>query len=168
MRQERWLVLQDGVADEVEFSKENVFAPNDTELWTQYPIWLEEDLGGNVFLLTRMPVAGQQVELQVDTGSGRGLAISQELWEQFPTDVKRVHLKRTKELYPYLGNLNCRSGVLTEITLGEKTVYNVPVSVFPDDSPLVEDYGGLLGMQLFKQTVMVLDFENSLMWVKRS
>jgi len=158
----------DSVAGEVEFSKDSVFEPNDADSWTQYPIWVEEDLRGNVFLLTRLPVAGQQMELQLDTGSGRGLAISEELWEQLPAEAKRVHLKRTKELYPYIGNLSCRSGVLAEIPLGEKTIYNAPVSVFPDNSPLVEDYGGLLGMQIFKQTVMVLDFENSLMWVKRS
>lgn len=157
----------DSVASEVEFSKDNTFEPNDRDLWTQYPIWLEEDFSGNVFLLTRLPVAGQEMELQLDTGSGRGLAISEELWEQLPADAKQVHLKRAKELYPYIGNLSCRRGVLAELALGEKTLHNVPVSVFSDDSPLVEDYGGLLGMQLFKDSVMVLDFENSLMWVKR-
>jgi hypothetical protein len=49
------------------------------DLWTQYPFEIEEDLGGNVFLFVKIPIAGEEIELQLDTGSGRGLAITEEL-----------------------------------------------------------------------------------------
>lgn len=51
---------------------------------------------------------------------------------------------------------------------GERTVKNAEISVFPSNSPLVEDCDGLLGMQYFRDTVMVLDFDEELMWVKSS
>ncbi len=41
-------------------------------------------------------------------------------------------------------------------------------SVSRDEAPLLEDCDGLLGMQYFGNTVMVLDFERELMWVKSS
>jgi len=37
-----------------------------------------------------------------------------------------------------------------------------------NEAPLLEDCDGLLGMQYFSGTVMVLDFERELMWVKSS
>jgi hypothetical protein len=141
---------------------------DESSSWTQFPIWLEEDFGGNVFLFAKMLIGEQEMELQLDTGSGRGLAISEEFWEQMPDNVKQEKLKRGKELYPYIGNLSCRRGVAKNLAIGDKTVHDVPVSVFADDSPLVEDCGGLMGMELFRDATIVLDFENELMWVKRS
>jgi len=167
LREFKYIVF-DNILGQVEFSRDKVFEPGEADSWAQFPIWLEEDFSGNIFLFVRIVVGGQEMELQLDTGSGRGLAISEELWEQMPPDVRQVRLKRAKELYPYIGNLSCRRGVVAELALGNRKIHNVPVSVFADDSPLVEDCGGLMGMQLFRETVMVLDFENELMWVKRN
>jgi hypothetical protein len=50
--------------------------------------------------------------------------------------------------------------------VGNRTVRNAKISVFPNDSPIVEHCFGMLGMQYFEDTVMVLDFEKELMWVK--
>jgi predicted aspartyl protease len=158
----------DDISEQVELSKDKVFEPNDSQLWAKYPLWIEEDFSGNAFLLTKIPIDGQEMELQIDTGSGRGLAISEELWEQLPADARCVSLKQTRELYPYIGNLKCRTATVPELSLGDKALHNVPVSVFADDSPLVDDYGGLLGMQLFRKAVVVLDFENGLLWLKQS
>jgi hypothetical protein len=160
-------VAFDNVAGQVEFSKEKVFEPDNTGSWKQFPIWVEEDFSGNAFLFVQITVGGQEMELQLDTGSGRGLAISEELWEQLPDQTRQIRLSRAKELYPYIGNLSCRRGEISELEFGGSVIKNVPVSVFADDSPLVEDCGGMMGMQLFRNTIMVLDFENELMWVKR-
>jgi hypothetical protein len=167
LREFKYIVF-DNILGQIEFSRDKVFKPDEADSWAQFPIWLEEDFSGNVFLFARMVIGNQEMELQLDTGSGRGLAISEELWEQMPPDAKQVRLKRAKELYPYIGNLSCRRGTVAELALGDRKIHNVPVSVFADDSPLVEDCGGLMGMQLFRETVMVLDLENELMWVKQS
>lgn len=166
LREFKYIVF-DNIIGQIEFSRNDVFEPDEADLWEKYQMWLEEDFSGNVFLFVRMTIEGQEMELQLDTGSGRGLAISEELWGQMP-ESKQVRLKRSKELYPYIGNLSCRRGTVAALTFGNSKIHNVPVSVFADDCPLVEDSGGLMGMELFSNTTLVIDFENELLWVKRS
>jgi hypothetical protein len=156
----------DSVTEEVELSLKEAFKPEQPNLWAQYPFSIEEDLGGNVFLIVKIPIAGKEVELQLDTGSGRGLAISEELWEQIGKKIQHVKLRRARDLYPYIGQLLCKRGIATELEVGNRTVRNAMISVFPDDSPIVDQCSGMLGMQYFQDTVMVLDFERDLMWVK--
>ena len=166
LREFKYIVF-DNIDSQIEFSRDDVFEPEEEDLWEQFPMWLEEDFSGNVFLFARIMVDSIEMELQLDTGSGRGLAISEELWEQIP-ESKQVRLRRAKELYPYIGNLSCRRGTAPELSLGNSKIHNVSVSVFADDSPLVEDCGGLMGMELFRNTILIIDFENELLWVKRS
>ena len=156
----------DSINKEVELSANEVFKPRQSDLWTQYPFSIEEDLGGNVYLIVKIPVAGKEVELQLDTGSGRGLAISQSLWEQIHTEIQHVRLRKGKDLYPYIGLLSCQKGVIPELEVGNRTVRNAKISVFPNDSPIVEQYSGMLGMQYFEDTEIVLDFERDIMWLK--
>jgi hypothetical protein len=164
--QEFKYVLFDNIRKEVEFSYNELFEPGETGLWEQYPLSIEEDFRGNAFLFVSVPICGEEIELQLDTGSGRGLAIREELWEKMCKKVQNVKLKDGRDLYPYIGLLPCKRGVIREVEMGKRTVENAEVSVFPNDSPLVKDCQGLLGMQCFQDTVMVLDFENKLMWVK--
>jgi hypothetical protein len=184
----------DSVKKEVELSPTETFKPEQPDLWAQYSFSIEEDLGGNVCLLVKIPIAGKDVELQLDTGSGRGLAISQELWDGLPfcgdpilqkdrkmgtrenlakwgpdeihKKIRHVKLRKGVDLYPYIGRLVCKHGVIPELEVGSRIVRNARVSVFPDDSPIVDQCSGMLGMQYFQDTVMVLDFERNLMWVK--
>ena len=111
-------------------------------------------------------ICGEKIELQLDTGSGRGLAIREELWEKMREKIQNVKLKNSRDLYPYIGRLLCKRGIIGELEMGDRMVKNAEISVFPNDSPLVEDCQGLLGMQYFQDTVMVLDFESKLMWIK--
>lgn len=130
------------------------------------PLLIEEDLRGNAFVFVQIPIGGKKAEPQLDTGSGRGLAISEELWEEVREGIGDVELRNNSELYPYIRRLACKRGVIGELEVGERTVKNAKISVFPSNSPLVEDCDGLLGMQYFRDTVMVLDFDGELLWVK--
>lgn len=156
----------DSVNKEVEFSHNELFGPKDSQLWVQYPFSIEEDFHGNAFLFVTIPIAGEPIELQLDTGSGRGLAIAEELWEQIRTKIPTVKLKKTRELYPYFGRLACKHAVIPKLRLGRRTVKNARISIFPNDSSLMEQGQGFLGMQYFHDTVLVLDFERNLMWVR--
>jgi len=158
----------DSVKEEVEFSLDKVFKPDHSDLWTQYSFEIEEDLGGNVFLFVKVPIAGEEIELQLDTGSGRGLAVAEELWEGMSNKIQHVKLRRGRDLYPYIGWMACKRGVAGELEVGNRTVRDARISVFPNDSPIVNERSGLLGMQYFQDTVMVLDFERNLMWVKNT
>ena len=158
----------DSIKKEVELSPNDAFQPEHPDLWTKYPFSIEEDLGGNVSLIVKIPIAGQEVELQLDTGSGRGLAISEDLWEQMSKKFRNVKLRKARDLYPYIGLLLCKRGIAAELEIGNRKVKNAMISVFPEDSPIVDQCQGMLGMQYFQDTVMVLDFEQNLMWIKNS
>jgi hypothetical protein len=167
LREFKYIVF-DNVRKEVEFSYNELFKPEQSELWEQYPLSIEEDFHGNAFLFVKIPIAGEESELQLDTGSGRGLALSEELWEGLREKIHDVKLTKGRDFYPYIGWLACRRAVIPTLEVGNRTVSNAELSVFPSDSPIVEDCEGLLGMQYFQDTIMVLDFENELMWVKNS
>jgi hypothetical protein len=158
----------DNPEKQVELSNNDSFEPQEPDLWAQYSFEIEQDLGGNAFLYVKLPIAGRQITLQLDTGSGRGLAVKKDLWEKMPGRIKNVKLAGGRDFYPYIGKLACKRGVIPQVEIGEVSVHNAKVSVFPDDSPLVEDCEGLLGMQCFQQTIIVLDFERNLMWVKNT
>jgi hypothetical protein len=106
------------------------------------------------------------IELQLDTGSGRGLAIGEMPWDQIRQKIPEVRLSKAVELYPYIGRLPCRQGIIPRFRIGNRTIDNAGVSVFPDNSPLLQGCSGLLGMQYFRDTVIVLDFERKLMWLR--
>jgi hypothetical protein len=165
MRRFKYIAF-DSNAKEVEFSLQKPFFSTESDSWAIYPFMIEEGLGGNAFLYVTIPIAGKDTELQLDTGSGRGLAISEILWEQLRKRIPNVRLSTAKDLYPYIGWLPCRRGVIEKVEVGNRTVNSAKISVFPNNSPLLDRVEGLLGMQYFQDTVMVLDFERNLMWVK--
>jgi len=158
-------IMFDSISREAQLSLNNVFDPNEWDLWERYPFSIEEDFHGNAFLFVELPIAGKQTELQLDTGSARGLAVSEGLWKQMQPKIHTGTMRKGNELYPYIGRLQCRRGVIPKLEVGHRTVENAMISIFPNDSPLVEDCQGLLGMQYFQNTVMVLDFERNLMWI---
>lgn len=165
LRQFKYIVF-DSVKNEVEFSRNELFEIGQPQLWEKYYFVIEEDFHGNTFLFVRIPIAGKATVLQLDTGSGRGLAISEYLWEEIRERIPDLKLRKDRDLYPYIGSLVCKRGVIPKLKVGDRTVKNAKISIFPNDSPLVQDCDGLLGMQYFQDTVIVLDFQRNLMWVK--
>ena len=171
LREFKYIVF-DNVNKKVEFSYNKLFKPlnlpfeKQRQRWVQYPISIEEDFYGNAFLFVEIPILGEKTELQLDTGSGRGLAVAEELWEKISRKIQGVKLSKAKVLYPYMGQLRCKRGIIKKFQLGKKIVRNAKISVFPNNSPVVSESQGVLGMQYFQDTVMVLDFENELMWLR--
>ena len=160
-------IMFDSIKNEVEFSCNQSFEPSKTSMWEKYPINIEEDFHGNTFLFVQIPVVGKEIELQFDTGSGRGLAIGEKLWKQIGDEFQNLNLKKGRDFYPYIGRLACQKGVIAKLQVGDRIINNAEISIFPDDSPLLTECEGLLGMQYFNDTIVVLDFERSLMWVKK-
>lgn len=159
-------ILFDSVNQQVELSVAQEFVPQQPERWSQYPFVVEQDLVGNAFLFVRIPVAGVPTELQLDTGSGRGLAVRQQTWQRLQSQFAPVRLTEAAELYPYIGRLPCKKATIPAMQLGSRIIHNARVAIFPDDSPVLEDCDGLVGMEYFNDTVVVLDFGRSIMWVR--
>ncbi len=158
-------IVFDGIKREVEFSRNKTFKPDQEQAWSRYPISIEED-HGNAFLFVQIPIAGESMKVQLDTGSGNGLSLSEELWEKLSGKLQNVRLKEDTELYPYIGRLPCRKGVVTQLQVGDRMIQKAKISIFPDGSPLLSDGDAILGMQYFQDTVMVLDFNNAMLWVR--
>jgi len=159
-------IMFDNATREAQFSLNTSFNPNQNELWMKYPFFIEEDFHGNAFLFVKITIAGQKTEIQLDTGSGRGLAINERLWKKIRKKINAVKLRKDTKLYSYIGKLACRSGVIPTLELGNITIDKASISIFPNDSPLIEGCHGLIGMQYFEDTTMVLDFERNIMWLK--
>lgn len=167
LRRFRYIAF-DNITQEVEFSLKDTFECGQPQQWSRHPFVIEEDFGGSAYLFVEISLAGEPVRLQLDTGSGRGLAIAEGMWEKIRPHVHSVKLSKTKELYPYIGRLDCKRGVIPRLHIGGRTVSRAEVSIFSDDSPLLEQSAGMLGMQCFQDTIVVLDFQRSQMWVKNT
>jgi len=161
-------IMFDNPEKEVEFSNSDLFEPKELSLWTRYSFEIEQDSRGNAFLFVKVPIAGKEITLQLDTGNGKGLAITEDSWAKMPNRIKNIQLIEGQDWYPYIGKLTCKRGIIPQVELGEITVSDALVSIYPDDSPLIQDCQGLLGMQYFQDTTIVLDFERNLMWVKNA
>ena len=157
----------DNINKEAQLSYYQPFSPQYPEEWNKYPIYIEEDFHGNAFLFVRINIAGYETELQLDTGSGKGIAISESLWQKINDNLKETKLKKGKDFYPYIGNLPCKKGEISEFEFGNRTINNAKISIFNDDCPLLDGCEGLVGMQFFSNTEFVLDFEYDLMWIKK-
>jgi hypothetical protein len=165
----------DSIDRNVDFSAENSFSTDNPEQWDKFQISVEQDFHGNAFLFVELDIEGTQVQLQLDTGSGNGLALGEGIWRQIQSNMVSSgnflapppKFSRATEYYPYIGNLHCRKARLPKMKIGTRTVNDQMVSVFSDDSPLLQDCDGLIGMRCFRNTVIVLDFENGFLWVKK-
>ncbi len=158
----------DGVNKEVEFSLKKAFECDEPHLWAEYPFLIEEDLGGNARLLVKIPIAGYETSLLLDTGSGTGLAISEDMWKRISHRIQRDKMSKAEDLYPYLGRLPCKRAVVRQLSLGNRLFEQTRISIFPNDSPLLGRCDALLGMQYFRESVVVLDFERSVIWIKNA
>ncbi len=158
----------DGVNKEVEFSLEKAFECDKPHLWEQHPFLIEQDLGGNARLLVKIPIAGCETSLLLDTGSGSGLALSEDMWNRISHRVQPGKMTMADDLYPYLGRLPCKRAVVRQLSLGNRLFEQTRISIFPNDSPLLGRCDALLGMQYFRESVVVLDFERSVIWIKNA
>jgi len=102
---------------------------------------------------------GRRYPVVLDTGASAGL---------FVTDI---HIMENKlAICPVAANGDDSPGwrkhdILPILQVGDRTVKNAMISVLPDDSPLLDRCPGLIGMQFFRDTIVVLDFQRNLMWV---
>jgi hypothetical protein len=66
-----------------------------------------------------------------------------------------------------------RRGTVPAIKIGDNVIHNLEVVVFPNNSAIFtkshdRNHPGIMGMQCFQGTVMVLDFKYKSLWVKRN
>jgi hypothetical protein len=156
-------ILVDNISGEVEFSGKPVFNPDPNGTWTSYPMKIEPDVNGDERLMVDIPIAGQSRHVQFDTGSSR-LVVARSVWEQISRAFRIVKRTSRKLKMPH-GFEPCDRMTIQRLRVGDISVSNPVVEVLGDDNPWGEKFF-LLGMDIFKNTVVVLDFEKELLWVE--
>ena len=154
-------VLFDNVKKEAVFSKEGAFKPDNPQVWTSYPFTEEPNPGDTI--MVKLPIAGQVFDVAFDSCGGKpGLELNKNCWN---TIKPKLSVKRLRKSHYYrwqAGRISCQKATVSEISVGEKIIKNADITI--DDVP---DNLSILGLGYFQDTVVVLDYVNKLMWIKK-
>ena len=165
MRQFNYILI-DNIASEVEFGMRKSFAPDPNESWSKYPMTLKNDEKNNRLIIVEIPIAGRVKQVVFDTGASSNLLVSQSIWKIFSEALEVVETSDGRIAMIY-GLEDVSITTVRELGIGERVVSNATIPVLSDESRKGPDFF-LLGMGYFKDTTIVLDFENNLLWIKRA
>jgi len=165
MREFRY-ILFDSVHRELTLSAKQSFMPLKDDQWLQYPFKIKDEINRNLRLLVDIPIEGNTYHLALDTGSYAGLQVDRKFFDKLSESIK-LTVKKQKFKYPIYqeGWVDCQVVVLPELNFCHRDIKNAQIVILPDD--MAYKYSNFVGMQYFKDTVLVLDFERELMWVKK-
>jgi hypothetical protein len=157
----------DGPRKELEISLKKSFQTDRSDCYEQYPFTVQKLCANRRQLFVTMPVAGEDMTLFLDTGSCSGLNVGESVWEQMQERTGPVELKKTTSYwYPHT-TFQCKKGAIRDLEVGGRTLKKGNIRVYPDNSQLIADKrDGLVGMQFFNQTEIVIDFERNILWVR--
>ena len=155
----------DNVDREIEFGAKKTFNPQDDNQWNQYPMVIERDEKGNTKLMVNIPIAGHLRHITFDTGSASGLTLTEKIWNQVSPGLKSVHEEKYRLATPLAGWLPCRRITVKRLKLASIPISNAQINVTSNNNPFGED-DFTLGMGFLKETVIVLDFESKLLWIR--
>ena len=162
-------IMFDGLNKEVEVSASESFRLGSSDEWYEYHIRVDNNLTKEgPTLLVKLPVEKINTEFVFDTGFGGGLILSQEQLGEISKSIPEIRLQNGALFFPaHDAPININQGIVPELSLGDRVVNNVPINVISEGNSILRNKKGLLGMQCFQSTVVVLDFENNVMWVKK-
>jgi len=158
-------ILIDNVTREVEFAANNSFNPQDNNQWHQYPMATEHDEKQKARLIVDIPLVGQPRHIKLDTGAGPGLILTESIWTTFSSDLQILRQKKERMASPLFGWLPCKMITVEKLTLGNIPINDARIHVIADDTPYGQNEFWL-GIGFFRETVIVLDFERNLFWVR--
>jgi hypothetical protein len=163
MRQFKY-VLIDNISSQVEFSMES-FGSEPNETWQHYQMSLEKE-NNNTRAMIEIPIAGEQTKIMLDTGADGCFSMSQNKWEEFSKKLKVIG-ETNGQAQMLHGWEDVKEITVEELVLGEKYITGAHIQIFSNNSKLGPDFF-MLGMDCFKDTVIVLDFEHNLFWVRQA
>ena len=158
----------DSMKKQLEFSYKQSFCPEEPEKWAYYPFVLQEKEGGDGRIMVDIPIAGEVCHIYFDTG-GAGMVVLSDMWEKLRKRIIAPTPKQSKFLSYQHGFLPCRKAVAKTLKVGNIVINNAEIIIMPEESPyLPKDVPGYISIWSFRDTVVVLDFEHKLMWVKNN
>jgi hypothetical protein len=133
--------------------------------WLSYPFKMDKSL-----YLT-ITVEGIETKLMLDTGSNGQIKLDKNIIEQLylrKPELKNARKKKTITHVPYAGGKKIgRKFTASDIQFGDAILKKVNITYIKDAYKNLS-FKGTIGFGLFENTVMVLDFENNIMWIKKS
>ena len=163
MRKFAYLLI-DNVSGEVEFCAEGGFQADPNESWSQYSMSIEKDELNEERLIVNMPIAGQERQVEFDTGFDSTLDITERTWDEFSNNLTVLRRGRSYFATPR-GLVPCRDITVERLEVADTSIDNAIIHVKSNDTPFARG-GFTLGMGYFQDAVIVLDFGRGLMWVK--
>jgi hypothetical protein len=163
MKQFRYILI-DNINHKVEFSTQDTFEPADPNVWSRYPTILEKDDSSLERLMVDIPLAGKTRHLMFDTGSGCGLIVAKDVWKTISPKLT-IHKKTTDKLRMMHGFEPSEKITVQNLDVGNSRLNNAYIYMLLNEEPCGSDFF-LLGMGFFKDTVVVIDFEHNLLWIK--
>ncbi|MBW7989475.1 MAG: hypothetical protein FVQ84_05590 [Planctomycetes bacterium] len=158
-------ILIDNVTREVEFAANNSFNPQDSNQWHQYPMTIEHNEKRYARLVVDIPLVGQTQRIEFDTGAAPGLILTKSIWAKISAGLQLRHQEKGRLRTPLSGWLPSKKITVEQLTLGNISINDAQISVITDDTPYGKDEF-TLGIGFFNETVIVLDFERNLLWVR--
>ena len=155
----------DQIKNEIRSSLKYSFEPNDPTEWISIPFEIQDNR-----ILLSILLEGIETTLFMDTGSGPNLMLSEDrtrqLYEVRP-DLKNKRKHSTRTYGPYSHGLVKQHYIrVNDLKFNDFTINQC--KIYYGWSYKNKPYQGTVGFSLFKNTILVLDFENSLMWVKKA
>ena len=156
-------VLFDNARREVVFSPYDEFEPDDPSQWTSFPFVLEE-AGGELRMVVELSLGSRDARVEFDTGGARpGLVLRDDVWQ----DVDGPDGTAARHPSYQFGWVPCRRVVVPELRIGPVVLKDRKAAIVTQDGPLLEEIEGILSLDYFKRTSVVLDFKQKRIWIKR-
>jgi hypothetical protein len=156
-------VVFDNINDNIVFSKEGAFEPDNSELWQSYPFEIKSAHSLDERIMVQMPINGQVCEVFFDScGANPGLYLSKDHWQAIEKDMNIKKLADTRISLRDGTVWLCKQARVSEISVAERTFKNADVLIFEKPKEI-----SLLSLGYFQDTVVVLDFVNNLFWIKK-
>ncbi len=156
-------VLFDNARREVVFSPYDVFEPDDPSQWLSLPFALEGTTG-KLRIMVDISLGPRDVRVEFDTGGAKpGLILREDVWR----DVGGGAGAKGRHASIQFGWLPCRRVVVPELRVGPLILQDRKADIMAQDSPLLEGIEGLLSLDYFKKTSVVLDFKQNRIWIRQ-
>lgn len=161
----------DTPARQVQFSAKKSFKPQSEDNWHRFPLTLEcqNDDPSKQFLFMDIEINGKRIRPLLDTGAGLGLIINNKVWDQIKNNFEEIRRRKFNFILPFHFEDNkprCTAITVKNLQMGDLKMTGVEITVLPETKKWKKT-DCIMGMGYFRDKIVVLDFEKSVLWVKK-
>jgi len=159
-------ILIDAPASQIEFSVQDFFDPNDPALWRNFPMTIETSKRNNDILFVTIPINGKDCKVHFDTGAACGVFVTTPYWQEF-SKLLDYQGPKSKRLRMVDGLKRTDYYTVKELKFAGDVISNTDVITGLSDEKVFKNRKIMVGMEFFQGRILVLDFENELLWLKK-